>query len=108
MPANLARQNGGVTSAEREFWRSATCTVRLTYGPTGALVFAGYDRAYLDGYEYEVSVGPEDFPALRTALGAGPDADLLDAVCAAAHEIMAVGERRWLQSHGVPCELQTW
>jgi len=108
MPANLARQNGGVTSAEREFWRSATCTVWVSLGPTGAVVFAGFDRAYLDGYEYHVSVEPEDLPALRAALGVGPDADLLDAVCAAADTIMAVGERSWLQSHGVPCALQVW
>lgn len=93
---------------EREFWRSATCTVWVSRGLTGALVFAGYDSAYLDGYEYHVSVDAEDFPALRAALGVTEQVDVLDAVCAAADTIMAVGERRWLQSHGVPCELQTW
>lgn len=97
-----------MTSAEREFWRSATCTVWVSYGSAGALVFAGYDRAYLDGYEYHVSVDPEDLPALRAALGVDPDADLLDAVCGAAEEIMAVGERSWLQSRGVRCDLQSW
>lgn len=71
-------------------------------------MFSGYDRAHLDGYEYHVSVEQVDFAALRSALGVGANAELLDAVCAAADTIMAVGERGWLQSHGVPCEVQTW
>jgi hypothetical protein len=108
MPANLARQNVAMTAAQREFWRSGTCTVWVGYGLTGALVFDGYDRAHLDGYEYHVSVEPTDFPVLRSVLGAAGDADVVDAVCAAAEEIMAVGERRWLQTAGIPCELQVW
>jgi len=97
-----------VSAAEREFWRSATCTVRVRHERTGALVFSGYDRAHLGGYEYLVTVRPEDLPAVRAALGVGPHADMLDALCAAVEEIMAVGERSWLCSRGVPCDLQTW
>ena len=112
MSANLARENMGMTfmsgPAEREFWRSPTCTVSVGYGVTGALVFSGYDRAHLDGYEYHVSVEPDAFAVLRAALGVAADADVVDAVCAAADTIMAVGERSWLQSRGIPGELQTW
>lgn len=93
---------------EREFWRSTSCTVWVTHDLNGALVFAGHDRAHLGGYEYHVSVEAVDFPVLRAALGVGPDADVMDAVCAAVADIMAVGERAWLQARGVPCELQTW
>jgi hypothetical protein len=97
-----------MTSAEREFWRSSTCTVWVGYGVTGTLVFSGYDRAHLDGYEYYVSVEPVDFPALRSVLGVAADADVLEAVCGAAEQIMAVGERSWLQSAGIPGELRVW
>jgi hypothetical protein len=94
--------------ADRVFWRSATCTVRVGHGPGGALVFTGDDRAHLDGYEYRVSVEPDAFAALRSALGVAADADIAEAVCAAVEEIMAVGERSWLQSRGIPCELHVW
>jgi hypothetical protein len=48
----------GVPATERVFWRNGTCTVRVSYDDTGALVF------YLD-------------------------------------EIMARGERSWLDDHGI-------
>ena len=96
-----------MTSAERVFWRSPTCTVWVRYGPDGTLVFHGEDRAHLDGYEYEVSVRPDVFPALRSALGVGPHDDVVDAVCGAADTIMAVGEHGWLRAHGVPAAVQT-
>lgn len=112
MPANLARNNMDMTHlpepAEREFWRSATCTVWVGLAADGVLRFSGYDRAHLDGYEYILSVPAAAFPALRVALGVPADADLLDAVCAAADMIMAAGERSWLQAHGIAADLQTW
>ena len=65
---------------------------------------AGIERAGLTVSSYLVATGD---PGRVVGL-LHPDADLLDAVCAAADTIMAVGERSWLQSHGVPCALQVW
>ncbi|MEX7473190.1 hypothetical protein AB4Z39_26175 [Mycobacterium adipatum] len=97
-----------MSAAEREFWRSATCTVRVRHERTGALVFSGNEAAPLGSNSYCARVGRESLPAVRPALGVGPHADVLDALCAAVEEIMAVGERSWLCSRGVPCDLQTW
>ena len=97
-----------MTSEVRVFWRSPTCTLWVSHGADGILRFSGYDRAHLDGYQYTVSVQPFSFPALRRALGVDAAADLVDAVCGAVEQIMAVGERSWLQGHGIPADLQTW
>jgi hypothetical protein len=61
-----------VPATERVFWRTDTSTVWVGYADDGALVFNGLDRAYLDGYE-----------------------------CAHVDEIMARGERAWLDDHGI-------
>jgi hypothetical protein len=47
-----------------------------------------------------VTVAPDQFDALRRVFG--PDvADVVDLVCAHADEIMARGERTWLDDHGI-------
>jgi hypothetical protein len=51
----------------------------------GALVFNGEDRQYVDGYECTITVASDQFDKLRR------DAD----------EIMARGERSWLDDHGI-------
>jgi hypothetical protein len=92
-----------VPAAERVFWRTETCTVWVGYDDTGALVFSGADKQYLDGYEYTITVAPDQFDRLRRALGADADADVGDLVSARAGEIMARGERAWLDEHGIQC-----
>jgi hypothetical protein len=92
-----------VPATERVFWRSDTCTVWIDYDEAGDLVFDGYDREYLDGYEYRITVAPAQFDSLRRALGAEPGVDMVDLVCAHVDEIMAVGERSWLDNHGIEC-----
>src|SRR4051794_31129782 len=92
-----------VPAAERVFWRSETCTVWVGYDDTGALVFNGADRHYLDGYEYTITVAPDQFDRLRRVFGAEPDADVGELVSACAGDIMARGERTWLNEHGIQC-----
>lgn len=71
------------------------------YNDAGELVFTGFDREYLDGYEYWVAVAPGQFDKLRAALGAGQGGDVIDLVCTHADEIMKLGERTWLDHHGI-------
>jgi hypothetical protein len=89
-----------VPATERVFWRTATCTVWVGYDDAGALVFSGEDRQHLGGYEYAVTVAPDQFDALRRVFGADA-ADVVDLACAHADEIMARGERTWLDDHGI-------
>ena len=90
-----------VPATQRVFWRGQTCTVWVGYDEAGALVFRGFDREYLDGYEYEITVAPDQLDALRRVLGADPGADVVDLVCERTDEIMARGERTWLDEHGI-------
>jgi hypothetical protein len=69
----------------------------------GVLVFNGSDRVYLDGYEYQITVAPDQFEKLRAALGAESAADLVELVCAHAAAIMSRGERSWLEDRGIEC-----
>ena len=92
-----------MSADQRVFWRSGACTVWVGYDSEGALSFDGYDREHLDGYEYTVTVAPDQFPALRRVLAAGGDADLVDLLCEHVDEIMARGERTWLEDHGIDC-----
>jgi hypothetical protein len=62
----------GVPATERVFWRDDTCTVRVSYDDPGALVFYGDYRHYLDGYEYAVSVVPDQFDKRRAELARRP------------------------------------
>ena len=88
-------------ATERVVWRNASCTVWVGYDEAGELVFTGQDRAYLDGYEYRVAVPPHQFDKVRAALGAGPDTDVVDLVCTHVDDVMRLGERSWLDHHGI-------
>ncbi len=94
-----------VPATERVFSRTGTYTVWVAYDDGGALVFNGNERAYLgergSSYEYGVAVPPHQFDALRRVVAADPAADVLDLVCAHVGEIMARGERTWLDDHGI-------
>lgn len=94
-----------MATGQHPFWRSGTCSVWVGYGEDGALTFHGEDSAYLGDpdhhYEYWVTVAPDQFPQLRKALGIGPAADPVDAVCDHVEQIMARGERSWLDDHGI-------
>jgi hypothetical protein len=92
-----------VPADERVFWRTEGCAVWLGRADGGELVFNGWDRGYLDGYEYSITVEPDQFDKLRAALGAEPAADVVDLVCAHVEKIMARGERSWLQDRGIEC-----
>jgi hypothetical protein len=94
--------------AERVFWRSDTCCVWVGFDDDGRLVFTGQELSYLGEsghtYEYRVAVAPAEFPRLWAALGAAePPADLVDLVCSRVDEIMARGERTWLDERGISC-----
>ena len=97
-----------VPASERVFWRTDTCTVRVGYDEAGALVFNGLDREYLDGYEPAVTVAPDQFDALRRVLDADATAGVVDLVCAHAEDIMARGERTWLDDHGIERGFRTY
>jgi hypothetical protein len=56
---------------------------------------------YLDGYEYAITVARDQFDKLRRALAADRAVDVVDLVCAHADEIIARGERSWLDDHGI-------
>jgi hypothetical protein len=100
-----------VPASERLFWRGGHCSVYVTYTDTGSLSFSGHDLAAFGtpGYEYEydIIVDPDQFEALRRALGAGPGADVLDAACGHVAEIMPAGEHSWLEDHGVEHTMST-
>jgi hypothetical protein len=90
-----------VPATERVFSRTDSYTMPVGYDDGGALVFNGDERSYLgepgSSYEYWVTVPPHQFDALRRALAA----DVLDLVCAHVGEVMARGERTWLDDHGI-------
>ena len=90
---------------QRAFWRSGSCRVWVGYDDAGALLFNGQDSAYLGEpghtYEYWVTVQPDQFPGLRAALGGQSRDDVVDLVCSRADDIMARGERSWLDDHGI-------
>ena len=75
------------------------------YDDAGALVFSSDERAYLGepgcSYEYWVTVAPDQFDALRRVFGDNRVSDVVDLVCSHAGEIMARGERTWLDDHGI-------
>ena len=51
------------------------------YDDAGELVFNGEDRDYLDGYEYSITVAPDQFDKLRAHSGP-TGCDVVDLVCA--------------------------
>lgn len=97
-----------MSADERVFWRSEMCSVWVGYDGDGRLVFSGEDRAHLDGYEYTVTVAPDQFEKLRRALGAGLTADVVDLVCNHVEDIMARGERTWLDDQGIERGFQAY
>lgn len=94
------------------FWRSDSCVVTVGYTSDGALEFHGDDvRAFGTpghGYEYFVTVHATQFAALRRALDVSDSADVLREVIAHAADVMAEGERTWLERRGVECRLDVW
>jgi hypothetical protein len=79
--------------------------------PEGRLRLSGQDFGGFMGtseYEYDITVQPEHFAALRQALGVPAEANLVDAMCANADEIYTRGETRWLEDHGIPYDLTNW
>ncbi len=71
------------------------------YDEAGALLFNGIDREHFDGYEYSITVAPDQFEKLRLAFRADPAADVVDLVCKHVDDIMARGERTWLDDRGI-------
>ncbi|MDT5014998.1 MAG: hypothetical protein QOD39_1158 [Mycobacterium sp.] len=92
-------------ASERVFWRNATCTVWVGYNDAGALQFYGDESAYMGdaghNYEYWITVSSDQFDKLRAALDADPSAEVVDLVCIHVDEIMKLGERSWLDHHGI-------
>jgi hypothetical protein len=96
--------------AERVFIDRGSCCVWISM-PEGRLRLSGQDLGGFLGtseYEYFVTVEPEHFDALRSALGASPADDLIEAMCASADDIFTRGETRWLEDHGIPFDLTNW
>ena len=98
-----------MSADERMFWRSETCRVWVGHADSGALVFSGEDS---NDYEYEVTVAPDQFDALRAALGGEPGEsapeDLVDLVCRRVDAIMPMGEARWLDEHKIAHRVTVW
>jgi hypothetical protein len=46
-----------VPASERVLWRNDTCTVRVSYDDTGALVFYGDESAYMGNEGTTTSTG---------------------------------------------------
>jgi hypothetical protein len=90
-----------MSAGQRVFWRSDTCSVWVGYDDDGRLVFNGFDRVHLDGYEYSIAVAPDQFDKLRLAFGADAAVDVADLVCEHVGDIMSRGERTWLDEHGI-------
>jgi hypothetical protein len=90
------------------FWRSESCVVMVGYAADGSLEFHGDDVAAFGtpghGYEYFITVAPEQFAALRRAL----DVDVLRAVVARVDDVMTEGESSWLERRGVEHRRNVW
>ena len=91
-----------MSADQRVFWRSGACTVWVGLDADGALRFDGYDREHVDGYEYTVTVAPDQFDCAAPRPGRRA-ADAVDLVCEHVDGIMARGERTWLEDHGIDC-----
>jgi len=77
----------------------------------GDLLISGHDlNGFLDQdeYEYWITVPDSEFPAIRTALGAGATADVVSLVAAHGEQIVTAGEKKWLAEHGIECRVQTY
>ena len=95
---------------ERVFMDRGSCCVWISMSE-GRLRLSGQDLGGAmgsDEYEYFITVEPEHFDAIRAALGAEPDADIIDTMCAHAETIFMKGETTWLESFGIPYEFSIW
>ena len=96
--------------AERLFIDRGSCRVWISM-PEGRLKLSGQDFGGFMGtseYEYNITVEPEHFAAIRRALGARVDADIVEAMCANADEIYTRGETTWMADHDIPFDLTSW
>ncbi len=66
----------------------------------GALRIEGQDLREGE-YEYVVTVRTADLPAVRQALGGGPEDDLLTLLKRHGHAIIERGELAWLHEQGI-------
>ncbi len=97
-------------SGKRVFYEHKSCSVSIAMDE-GRLRLSGQDLGGAMGsseYEYFITVEPAHFDAIRTALGAEPDADIIDTMCAHAQAIFMTGEKTWLESHDIPHEFSNW
>ena len=88
----------------RVFFERDKCCVWISMIDDGSLRLSGQDLGGwlgADEYEYWITVRPQDFARIREALGAEPDVDIEDLMCANAKMICSCGERTWLHSIGV-------
>lgn len=72
----------------------------------GGQDLGGFLRA--DEYEYRITVQSSDLPRIREALGAEPDADIEDLLCANTDMIYSRGERTWFESIGITPEFSNY
>ncbi len=94
----------------REIHRGETLVVRAGYDDRGRLTIDGQDlggHPLFEEYEYFLRVAPEHFGLLRSALGGGADAELVDLLATRGDELVRRGETRWLKEHGIPFDLDT-
>lgn len=92
--------------SERVFMDRGSCCVWISM-PEGRLRLSGQDlggHPICDEYEYVITVEPDHFEAIRAALGAEPDANIIDVMCANAEAIFMKGETTWLDSLEIPYE----
>jgi len=88
---------------KRVFKERGTLCVWIESEPE-SLRFSGQDlagAAGADEYEFWITVKAQDFPTILAALGAAPDADVAEVLCAHTEEIFGVGEFTWLKSIGI-------
>lgn len=95
----------------RVFTEKGTACVWIALTSAGALRLSGQDFCGFAGtteYEYFITVQPDDFATIRTALHESPDADIIEAMCAQADMIFAMGEATWLKSLGITFGFANW
>jgi|tagenome__1003787_1003787.scaffolds.fasta_scaffold20839094_3 hypothetical protein len=92
-------------------WSANGLTVTARRGLDDNLVISGQDlrpnplvSGEVTEYEYGLSVGRSDIPAVLAALRAAPDADVLDVLENAGPELVKIGESRWLAEIGVEAD----
>ena len=77
----------------------------------GDLLISGHDlNGFLDQdeYEYWITVPASQFPAIRAALGADADADVVGLMTEHGEQIVKTGEKKWLTEHGIECRVRSY